>query len=303
VLQHTSTVFAGAKEGPKHHYIPVFYLKRWAGADGLLCEYSRPHNDVKVLRKSPKATGYVRGLYNIPGLPPKLAGQLETRFLSLADDWAARAHQVLLSSDRSIDFPDLRTKAGWARFVYSLVLRTPEYLAQHQQRFIENAADVVDSIKDDYENLRKETDPPTFEEFRAKFLANPANTSIHRYLHRLIDSETVILRICEMRWFTVWVDDSPFPLLTSDRPVIMTNGLQRHDSHIVVPLSPRQLFVAVNTENMARKLRFMKPREMVRRANERVAECAIRYVYGVDDRQLLFVSRRLGKREKSSPIE
>jgi hypothetical protein len=24
----------------RHHYIPVFYLKKWTGPDGRLCEYS-----------------------------------------------------------------------------------------------------------------------------------------------------------------------------------------------------------------------------------------------------------------------
>jgi uncharacterized protein DUF4238 len=37
-------------EGEKHHYIPVFYLKQWAGADGRLCQYSRPYNRVKPKR-------------------------------------------------------------------------------------------------------------------------------------------------------------------------------------------------------------------------------------------------------------
>ena len=30
-------------EGDKHHYLPVFYLKSWTGADGRLCEFSRPY--------------------------------------------------------------------------------------------------------------------------------------------------------------------------------------------------------------------------------------------------------------------
>ena len=34
-------------DGEKHHYLPVFYLKQWAGKDGRLCEFSRPYKNVK----------------------------------------------------------------------------------------------------------------------------------------------------------------------------------------------------------------------------------------------------------------
>lgn len=302
MLQHPSSVFAASKAGPKHHYIPVFYLKAWTGADGRLCEFSRPFKEVKALRKSPSATGFVRGLYNIPGLAPDKTGALETNFLSLADDWAARAHRILLTSDRKVDFPDLRTRAGWARFIYSLVLRTPEYLERGQIKMRESAIETVESVRADYQNLRRPTDPETFDEFKERFLANPTNTSIRRFLHRLIDSKRVLLTICNMRWFTVDFDRPSYFLLTSDRPVIMTNGLLKEDLHIVVPVSPSRLFLAVNSERTADKIHAMKPQEMIRRANHRVSECSVRYVYGTDDAQHLFVSRRLGKAVRSSPL-
>lgn len=303
MLQHPSSAFAKGKAGPKHHYIPVFYLKAWIGADGRLCEFSRPFDSVKALRKAPTATGFVRGLYNIPGLPSDKTGVLETHFLSLADDWAARAHQILLISDRTVDFHDIRTRAGWARFIYSLVLRTPEYLQRGEVKLREQAIETVESVRNQYPILRRPNDPENFDEFKERFLANPANTSIKRFLHRLIDSKKVISTICNMRWYTVDFDRQPYSLLTSDRPVIMTNGLVKEDSHIVVPVSPCRLFVAVNSERMAEKIRAMKPKEMIQRANHRVSECSIRYVYGADDAQITFVSRRLGKAVRSSPLE
>ena len=58
-----------ASASEKHHYLPVFYLKEWAGPDGRICEYSRPYDVVKPKRVHPGGTGYVRGLYAIEGLP------------------------------------------------------------------------------------------------------------------------------------------------------------------------------------------------------------------------------------------
>jgi hypothetical protein len=118
-----------------------------------------------------------------------------------------------------------------------------------------------------------------------------------------MDSEKVILHICSMRWFTVDFDRTPYNLLTSDRPVIMTNGLVHEASHIVVPVTPYRLFLAVNNDGTAKKIRDMKPTEMIRRANHRVSECSVRYVYGTDDTQLRFVARRLGRAVPSSPLD
>jgi len=303
MLQHPASAFARASEGSRHHYIPVFYLRQWIGADGRLCQYSRPYDQVKALRKHPKGTGYERGLHNIPGLPPQSADLLERNFMALADDWAARGLQTLLSAELSIDFEDIRVRAGWARFLYSLILRTPEYLENSKDLAFQTAAETVDHIKEEYQTLRQSSDPPTFEEFRAKFLANPANITVQRFLHKLIDSPTVVRKISDMRWFTVRIENSAFTLLTSDRPVIMTNGLAHAHSHIVMPISPIHLFVAVNTNQMARRLRSMKPGDLARRSNNLVSEQARRFVYGIDDSQLYFVSRRLGKMVRSSPLD
>jgi Protein of unknown function (DUF4238) len=73
-----------SKEG-KHHYIPVFYLKQWAGADGRICEFSRPYDRVKARRVFPDATAYVHGLNKIWGIPDRNYG-------SIALHRAARAH-------------------------------------------------------------------------------------------------------------------------------------------------------------------------------------------------------------------
>lgn len=39
----------------KHHYILVFYLKRWVTADDRICEFSRPYLKVVPRRTHPGA--------------------------------------------------------------------------------------------------------------------------------------------------------------------------------------------------------------------------------------------------------
>ena len=78
-----------------HHYIPVFYLKRWVGKDGKLCVYVRPRDRVKTYWKHPDATGYKENLYAISGADDEAAKHLEGRFLNLADSGAAEALDFL----------------------------------------------------------------------------------------------------------------------------------------------------------------------------------------------------------------
>ena len=84
----------------KHHYIPVFYLKRWTGSDGRLCVYCRPYVRVKANRKHPDATGYEYDLYAIEGAGTETAGHLEGRFLASAEGEPRRAPREAVAPTR-----------------------------------------------------------------------------------------------------------------------------------------------------------------------------------------------------------
>src|SRR5687767_13725486 len=107
-------------QAPKHHYLPVFYLKQWTGPDGQLCEFSRPYKRVARLRKFPDATGYVRGLYRVSDAVPGKEDFLEDDFLKRVDDLASRALRRLLRHD--INMPPEMASA-WSRFLLSLLHR------------------------------------------------------------------------------------------------------------------------------------------------------------------------------------
>lgn len=79
----------------KHHYIPAFYLSRWKGPDGRLCEYSQPHIEIAVKRRAPDATGFEKRLYELEGYEPALAQQVEEKFFKPVDGWAADSSTCL----------------------------------------------------------------------------------------------------------------------------------------------------------------------------------------------------------------
>lgn len=258
----------------RHHYIPIFYLKQWAGVDGRLCEYSRPFNKVKPKRKHPAGTGYVNGLYTIPGLPPEDAQFVEKEFMQLNDHWAADALHVFLNSNPTERDISAKQKVGWARFIYSLIVRTPEHITRVQEQ------------------------AKTF----LKEQAIEVSISAQALLPELINSKRVITEMAMMRFRTATVRPTKHSFLTSDRPIIMTNGLQQEDAHIVIPISPRKLFMAAKGDALFKWIESIGDDQIVAITNARIAEQAIKYVYGVDDTQLRFVANRLGKMVKSTPL-
>jgi hypothetical protein len=254
----------------RHHYIPVFYLKPWNGPDQRLCEYSRPYKTTKALRKHPAATGYVDGLYTVPGLPAEDAQFVERSFMKANDDWAARAHTVFLNTVGPARDISQKEKFAWARFLYSLIVRNPENI----------------------DRMKREA--PKYDMSAADVAAN---------LPTLINSERVIVAIAEMRFHTIQPENSRFSFLTSDRPIIMTNGLAVPEAHIAMPLSPRRLFIATKSPQLIKDVAARSAGEVVLGVNNKVAEQARRFVYGVDDSQLRFVANRLGKMVRSTPLE
>jgi hypothetical protein len=286
----------------KHHYIPVFYLKPWVSADGCVCEFSRPYDRVKPKRVHPKGTGYVYGLYSIPNLRADEAEFLEHHFFGPTDDAAARALQVLLGkSDNPLTHDE---RCGWSRFIVSLVTRNPESVAKHMAAALALYRKAMPEMQAEYECDRSPTDPPTYEQYAAQKSPNPAGRAGAHLLQRVTDSPLIGNHLIRMRWI-VFFDSSPlFPLLTSDRPVVMTNGIIGDNGQILLPISPNRVFVATNnaaTENYIADIH--RRQQLFPQMNERVSLQSRKYVYGRDDAQFSFVSKRLGKAYTADPLE
>lgn len=102
----------------KHHYIPVFYLKRWT-TNGLLVEFSKPYGLVKPIRRSPAGTGWVEKLYEMHGYPDELAQQIEDRFFKPVDSLAAQTLLEMETQGNRVRW-NPSTRSAWSRFLVSL---------------------------------------------------------------------------------------------------------------------------------------------------------------------------------------
>lgn len=291
-------------EPKKHHYIPIFYLRAWAGSNGMLCEFSRPYRKLATKWRHPSATGYQEGLYTMPGLPPEHAQFIEKSYMAITDELAARAHRALLAwRDASSELvPD--EKIAWARFLYALVIRTPEQIFRLEQKILAELPGMIDEYRLRYPDMRSFSDPEDFNSFKARYIANPLNTSPLNVIGKLLNSERVLTAIGSMKYGIIRLRElAPLTFLTSDRPFIMSDGIGRPDGHIAIPISPKVLFVAEQPNaGVSRYLRSLPARTLVTLANTKVVEQARRYVYGTDPSQRLFVDRRLGAKIPSSPF-
>jgi hypothetical protein len=119
----------------------------------------------------------------------------------------------------------------------------------------------------------------------------------------LLSSKLVIGALLSMHWNVGSVEGAKNVLLTSDKPVIMTNGFSRDDAHIALPISPTAFFIATRTTEMFRQIASRGRNDLVSTINNKVSEQAIDFVYALDDKQTRFIQNRLGRRVRSTPLD
>ena len=108
--------------GPKDHYVPEFYLKRWARAGRLYsAKIISDTGRLQWTSHAPKGTGYERGLY----------GEVEERFFKPLDN---NASKLLVRLDEHGCARNKKLEIGknnqeiWARFLLAQIIRIPIYV-------------------------------------------------------------------------------------------------------------------------------------------------------------------------------
>jgi hypothetical protein len=77
----------------------------------------------------------------------------------------------------------------------------------------------IDNLRANYDKLRRQTDPPTFEEFMARTEPEAPYKAALMLLQEIIDNQRVGPTIFDMHWSRVSLAASATTLLTSDRPL------------------------------------------------------------------------------------
>ena len=283
----------------RHHFLPEFYLKQWAGRDGRLVEYQKPYgNTVKPQRKHPKATGFIFRLYAVDGLPDDVAHEIESAFLSPVD---SRAAQALSAMQADKEFSTAQ-RLAWASFVATLLSRMPEDIDLVKQIIRELAQTILPGFQPIFEHLKPESETRTFQQMTDE-LVGRSNQRAMNFARRVMSNDKLICGMAAMEWSILTFPRAKFDLLTSDRPVIYTNVLGNDQSHIVLPVGPRRLFVAAKGRKAIDQIRSAGEDALVATANAHVVGAANNYVYGASDSQLRFIQNRMGNAKVPTLIE
>lgn len=275
-------------KSPKHHYIPIFYLKKWVGPDGRLVEFSRPYGTaVKPRRTHPDGTGYVRGLYRLPGVSDQMAELVEREFLKSIDDIASYALLKLLRKDLDRDDWSSVMRSAWSRFIIGVLIRSPKSVAEIKSRMFDGFPEMWENLR--IKQLEENQDKPPLAEFNPLQVERGGLLALQGF----IDNPKIGGFLNNMSWSVLDVARSQERFLTSDRPIVMTNGLALDSGHVAVPLSPTMLFLATNNEKTTQSIHRMPVREVVRACNKQVVRNAAKYVWAHNESQSALVKAQL----------
>lgn len=273
----------------RHHYAPVFYLRRWTDADGFLEQFSRPGaRDVKARRVAPAATGYQDDLYAMPGLPEHLVQQVEQTFMQEVDSQAA---EVLAALESGPVAWTSASRSAWTRFIQSLQLRTPADVAGIKQRTLQDWGVSIPKIQETYESMRRIGDPATFEEFMSSSDPLLVERAGLKVLTVLIDAPEMGEFINNMTWEVFDLRNARLNLLTSDRPLEQVYGLGDPRAFLTVPIGPRHLFVAARRRETINAIARASPTDVVRKRNRATVCYAREFVWAADRSQALFIDK------------
>ncbi len=273
--------------------MPKFYTKRWLGSDRRLCEFARPRSVVKAQRKFPKEVGFEPDLYAVDGTPPETRTLIEDKFLLRTDQLASDALDIFLATGKP-DLPDA-LRIGWTRFLMSMVHRGPQQVAALKMKMAAGLAERLKEVERNYGSYRCPSDPLTFAEAKAKMNLSQDDRLWAILFQKVVDSEKVGNLLIKMRWSVLTITNPEHTFLTSDRPLLSSNGIEHKGSFVAIPISPTRLFLGVNTIETELKFQSMPPKLCIPRINDWTASRAERFVYGTDDRQLKFIENRLGR--------
>ncbi len=189
-------------------------------------------------------------------------------------------------------------RSAWSRFMISLVLRMPADIAALRARWKDLFPATDPESEAEYAKLAKDGDPPTFSEYIAQMPVETVEKHLFEVFVPLVDNKNIGNVINDMVWSVVHTETAGFDLLTSDRPIIRT-PLRDDLAHVILPIGPRLLFVAVNNADTLKQVQQIPIQKLVRITNQKVVEQATKLVIGRDDKQLRFATNHFG----AEPVE
>ena len=159
-----------------------------------------------------------------------------------------------------------------------MLYRNPERIASLRKYIEDIALDNYVANRAEYEAQMSEGDPPFLDHLVKKIAYDALD-----WTTTIMNNEKIGLHLNHMRWAVRDVSDCGLTLFTSDRPVLMTNGLVGDKAHLVMPISPSKAFIACNTKEMEDELLGYSSIVFAKGCNRNILRFAQKYAWSSDD--------------------
>ncbi|WP_271078549.1 DUF4238 domain-containing protein [Aurantiacibacter sp. MUD61] len=276
----------------RHHYIPQFWIKRWADENGFVKRYRKFGLKLDIRSEPPKSVGYFYNLYDLPeGLRQDVS--LEELFFKPLDDKASKVFARL--NEETNPTLDGEETATLAIFILSLLHRSPDSLAASREAAVKQYIGLRDEVREKYGELRTAADPPTFEEYESLEPANAPERAFYRSFANYMVNDNLIDFLANMHWRLFRRVDGMHPLLLSDDPIARTNGFKKKDGHLAFPLSPNTLIVGFFEKGFADQAVSIGPEPLFEAINRQTVGAARHFVVADTERHTRFISNRFGR--------
>lgn len=255
---------------------------------------SRPYRNVIERRKYPKAVGFYRNLYTLTGALPGQQNLIEDRFFALTDQAASNAVAAMILQPGESLSNEMRS--SFTRLLISFMHRTPDRVEALRLGFSSELEPVIEGVRkrhakgEEFELPQGVSLDQALQQWREEI----RTVEWGKVLTTVINSTVVGNHLINMHWFIRKVVRVRDTFMTSDKPLVHSNGIGKTDGNIALALSPTTLFLATNNQRTADNILDVSDDFLVTRFNHEVAKNAQDYVYAEDKSQLPFVERRLG---------
>ncbi len=263
------------QEPKKHHYIPVFYLKRWCDCDGKVHAVRNLSGRIIRNKRAPKYLCFEENLYSYnQDFQTENRAKIETNFFKPLDSEVARIVSQMIQGKMLADSDIVL----WATFLLSMRVRTPnivDKLKNEGQRVLTRE---LESAKREYDELTHPDDLATpLDWIRVNHPGLLESVGVGQ-LPKIASYPRAMQDLLSFSWHIVKYSASALPLLTSDRPCVYTEGLQGPNCIVTIPLSPRHAFFSFRPNSRAQESIMQSPPNRLSKALNRsvVGQAALR---------------------------
>jgi len=280
-------------EPTDHHYLPKFFLKRWANTDGRVCSWKRLNRTkVAMARVAPKHTAYEPDLYSLEHAPEDEKQIVERQFFSKVDSDAAIVLSFIEGMPKNGEWSSDQ-RSMWSRFLMTQMMRLPADITQLKSSIHSDWSKIADDLQPEYAKLREDGDPEVLAEFLREKMPGRLSRQTFQIIIEMMSHAGVGQILNNLIWVVADMQNDEWGMITADRPIWSTATFNESGALLLMPISRSLLFIAAPMQYTIQRLLSQPRSNIVKNVNRLIARHADKRAYSFDDRLTRFMENNL----------